>query len=224
MEQLEKKLGYTFKNKSLLQTALTHSSYSNERKEYTPFNERLEFLGDSVLGFVVAEYIFKHLKKLPEGELTRIRATLVCEKSLFDLAQSIELGKYLRLGHGEDLNGGRERPSILSDAFEAVIAAIYLDGGMDPAADFILKVMGGVINDREYKPFVDYKTRLQEIVQNNPGDELRYELVGEKGPDHAKIFTVAVVLNNNVFSTADGKSKKQAEQNAAKAALELMGE
>lgn len=224
MEQLEKKLGYTFKNKSLLQTALTHSSYANERKEYTPFNERLEFLGDSVLGFVVAEYIFKHLKKLPEGELTRIRATLVCEKSLFDLAQSIELGKYLRLGHGEDLNGGRERPSILSDAFEAVIAAIYLDGGMDSAADFILKVMGGVINDREYKPFVDYKTRLQEIVQNNPGDELRYELVGEKGPDHAKVFTVAVVLNNNVFSTADGKSKKQAEQNAAKAALELMGE
>jgi len=224
MQELEKKLGYTFKNKELLLTALTHSSYANERKEPTRFNERLEFLGDSVLGFVVAEYIFKHLKKLPEGELTRIRATLVCEKSLFDLANSIQLGKYLRLGKGEDLNGGRQRPSVVSDAFEAVIAAIYLDGGMNAAADFILKVMGGVINDREYKPFVDYKTRLQEIVQNNPGDELKYVLTGESGPDHAKVFTISVVLNNNIFSTADGKSKKQAEQNAAKAALELMGE
>lgn len=224
MKQLEQRLGYTFKDENLLLTALTHSSYANEKKDGTQFNERLEFLGDSVLSIVVSDYIFKHLKSLPEGELTRIRATLVCEKSLCDLAKSIELGKFLRLGRGEDINGGRKRPSILADAFEAVIAAIYLDGGIEAAADFILSVMGGVINDRQYQPFVDYKTRLQEIVQNNPGDELRYVLAGESGPDHAKVFTVQVLLNNNVFSTADGKSKKQAEQNAAQKALELMGQ
>lgn len=223
MQQLEKILGHTFQDKNLLITALTHSSYANEKKDGTQFNERLEFLGDSVLSIVVSDYIFKHLKNLPEGELTRVRSTLVCEKALCDLANSIGLGKFLRLGRGEDLHGGRGRPSILADAFEAVIAAIYLDGGIKPAANFVLSVMGGVINDREYQPFVDYKTRLQEIVQNNPGDELKYVLAAQSGPDHAKVFTVQVLLNGNVFSTAEGRSKKQAEQNAAQKALELMG-
>ncbi|MBC3515326.1 ribonuclease III [Neobittarella massiliensis] len=223
MESLEKSLHYSFKDRDLLHTALTHSSFANERGGKVPYNERLEFLGDAVLSIVVSDYIFKNLQDLPEGELTRIRATLVCEKSLCDLARAIHLGNFLYLGRGEDLSGGRDRPSILADAFEAVIAAIYLDGGMEAASAFILRNMGSLINNRQYKPFVDYKTQLQEIVQQNPEEQLQYVLAGEEGPDHAKVFTVQVHLNSNVFSTATGRSKKVAEQNAAKEALRLMG-
>ncbi len=224
MEKLERTLHYSFLDKRLIETALTHSSFANERGPGVQYNERLEFLGDAVLSIVVSDYIFKNLTDMPEGELTRVRATLVCEKSLCDLARAIHLGDYLRLGRGEDLSGGRDRPSILADAFEAVIAAIYLDGGMEAASAFILRNMSSLLSNRTYTPFVDYKTRLQEIVQQNPEDQLEYHLAGEEGPDHAKIFTVQVILDNNVFSTGRGRSKKAAEQDAAKEALRLMGE
>ena len=224
MDKLERTLHYSFQDKRLIETALTHSSYANERGPGTLYNERLEFLGDAVLSIVVSDYIFKNLTDMPEGELTRVRATLVCEKSLCDLARAIHLGSYLRLGRGEDLSGGRDRPSILADAFEAVIAAIYLDGGMEAASAFILRNMSSLLSNRTYTPFVDYKTRLQEIVQQNPEDQLEYRLAGEEGPDHAKVFTVQVILDNNVFSTGQGRSKKAAEQAAAKEALRLMGE
>ena len=224
MEKLERTLHYSFLDKQLIETALTHSSFANERGPGVQYNERLEFLGDAVLSIVVSDYIFKNLTDMPEGELTRVRATLVCEKSLCDLARAIHLGDYLRLGRGEDLSGGRDRPSILADAFEAVIAAIFLDGGMEAASAFILRNMSSLLSNRTYTPFVDYKTRLQEIVQQNPEDQLEYRLSGEEGPDHAKIFTVQVILDNNVFSTGRGRSKKAAEQDAAKEALRLMGE
>ena len=224
MEKLERTLHYSFLDKQLIETALTHSSFANERGPGVQYNERLEFLGDAVLSIVVSDYIFKNLTDMPEGELTRVRATLVCEKSLCDLARAIHLGDYLRLGRGEDLSGGRDRPSILADAFEAVIAAIYLDGGMEAASAFILRNMSSLLSNRTYTPFVDYKTRLQESVQQNPEDQLEYRLAGEEGPDHAKIFTVQVILDNNVFSTGRGRSKKAAEQDAAKEALRLMGE
>ena len=222
LERLQQDLKHHFKDIRLLKTALTHSSYANEKKDNTAYNERLEFLGDSVLGVVVSDYIFNNLKHLPEGELTRIRAALVCEKSCCDLAKSIHLGDYLYLGRGEDMHGGRERVSIRADAFEAVIAAIYLDGGMEAASNFILSVMGNVINDRAYQPFTDYKSRLQEVVQQNKNDKLTYKLIKESGPDHAKVFEVEVLIDDQVVATASGTSKKNAEQNAAKAALEQL--
>lgn len=221
MEQLQNNLGYHFKNPALLARALTHSSYANERHVDTGDNERLEFLGDSVLGFVTAEYLFANHRDFPEGELTKLRAYAVCEKSLFSYAEEIGLGNYLKLGKGEERTGGRTRPSVLSDAFEAVIAAIYLDGGMDEAKKFVLRF---VVPYVEAKPtFKDYKTMLQEVVQKNQGETLEYVLVSETGPDHDKCFTVEVHLNSNVIGRGVGGSKKKAEQNAAKEALELMG-
>ena len=221
MEQLQNNLGYHFKNPALLARALTHSSYANERHVDTGDNERLEFLGDSVLGFITAEYLFAHPRDFPEGELTKLRAYAVCEKSLFSYAEEIGLGNYLKLGKGEERTGGRTRPSVLSDAFEAVIAAIYLDGGMDEAKKFVLRF---VVPYVEAKPtFKDYKTMLQEVVQKNQGETLEYVLVSETGPDHDKCFTVEVHLNSNVIGRGVGGSKKKAEQNAAKEALELMG-
>lgn len=221
MEQLQNNLGYRFKNPALLSRALTHSSYANERHVDTGDNERLEFLGDSVLGFITAEYLFANHRDFPEGELTKLRAYAVCEKSLFAYAEEIGLGNYLKLGKGEERTGGRERPSVLSDAFEAVIAAIYLDGGMDEAKKFVLRF---VVPYVEAKPtFKDYKTMLQEVVQKNQGETLEYVLVSETGPDHDKCFTVEVHLNSNVLGRGIGGSKKKAEQNAAKEALELMG-
>lgn len=221
MEQLQNNLGYQFKNPALLSRALTHSSYANERHVDTGDNERLEFLGDSVLGFITAEYLFANHRDFPEGELTKLRAYAVCEKSLFSYAEEIELGNYLKLGKGEERTGGRTRPSVLSDAFEAVIAAIYLDGGMDEAKKFVLRF---VVPYVEAKPtFKDYKTMLQEVVQKNQGETLEYVLVSETGPDHDKCFTVEVHLNSNVIGRGVGGSKKKAEQNAAKEALELMG-
>ncbi len=221
-EEFEKVIGYTFKNEKLLTEALSHSSYINENRKRGHCNERLEFLGDSVLSIVVSTYLFDYYKHLPEGELTKIRASLVCEKALFGFAKQIRLGEFILLGKGEERTGGRERPSIVSDAFEAVIAAVYLDGGMEAASKYIL---GFIPKDLgESKPaFSDYKTVLQEIIQQNPEERVEYVLEGEDGPDHDKKFIVAVCLNSNVIGRGTGKSKKSAEQAAAKEALELMG-
>lgn len=221
MKELQEKLGYTFKNEALLERALTHSSYANEHHLTTGDNERLEFLGDSVLGFITAEHLFKNHRHSQEGDLTRLRAYAVCEKSLFAYAKELGLGEKLRLGKGEEHTGGRERPSVLSDAFEAVIAAIYLDSGMEAAQKFVLRFVAPYV---EQEPsFRDYKTMLQEVVQKNQGERLDYVLTAESGPDHDKHFCVEVHLNSNVIGTGTGRSKKQAEQQAAKAALELMG-
>ncbi|MCM1363498.1 MAG: ribonuclease III [Faecalibacterium sp.] len=219
-EEFEKIIGYTFKNKSLLETAFTHSSYANEKQLGRDCNERLEFLGDSVLGVVSADY-FYHLSHLPEGEMTKRRAACVCEKSLYGFAKEIDLGKYILLGKGEEHTGGRNRPSILADAFEAVIAAIYLDGGLEKAREFILKFIKKAATNQP--SFNDYKTALQEIIQKNPDEHLTYVLVGESGPDHNKRFEFEVRLNSNVIGSGIGISKKSAEQAAAQKALELMG-
>lgn len=221
---LEEKLGYKFKNIKFLETGVTHSSFSNETKEHVPYNERQEFLGDAVLSIIVSDYIFENYTKLPEGELTKLRASLVCEKSLCGFSNELELGSFLRLGHGEELMGGRERPSILADAFEAVLAAVYLDGGIEPATEVVLRFVKKALEHVENAPFKDYKTLLQEIIQKNPEERLTYVLVGESGPDHDKRFEVDVMLNSNVIGHGIGKSKKAAEQHAAKEALELMGQ
>ncbi len=220
-KELQKRLNYTFKNEELLKRALSHSSYVNENHTVGESNERLEFLGDSVLGLITAENFYTNYKKLPEGELTKLRAATVCEKSLAGFAKELQLGKYLLLGRGEVLTGGRERPSIQADAFEAVIAAIYLDGGMDEARKFVLKYIEEAI--KQHQSFRDYKTMLQEVVQRNPGELVEYVLTGETGPDHDKRFEVEVHLNSNVIGRGIGKSKKRAEQEAAREALELMG-
>lgn len=224
MVELEKKIGYNFKNKELLREAVTHSSYANEHKsQHIKYNERLEFLGDAVLSIVVSDYIFKNCPELPEGELTKLRASLVCEKSLFEFAKKLDLGSYLLLSRGEKNNGGAQRPSILSDAFEALIAAIYIDGGIEPASIHILNFIIPAIKNSKKKKVKDYKTTLQEIVQKNPGERLEYVLIGESGPDHNKHFVVEVHLNSNVIGKGGGRSKKEAEQQAAREALELMG-
>lgn len=214
---LETIIGYKFKNPRLLETALTHTSYANESRAPVQHNERLEFLGDSVLSVVVADYLF-HQSGRPEGELTRMRASLVSEDALFQFAQEIQLGEYLRLGHGEDLGGGRSRPSVVSDAFEAVIAALYLDGGMEAARNFILPF----ITEGKHAE-ADYKTRLQEIVQQNPEEKLSYVVEQESGPDHDKHFVVAVRFNSDKVARGEGRSKKVAEQHAAREALKLLG-
>ncbi len=223
MEVLQKKLGYKFNNIKLLENALCHSSYANEVRGGYTSNERLEFLGDSVLSVIVADYLFGNFKSIPEGELTKLRASLVCEKSLCTFSRQIELGKSLKLGRGEDNNGGRERDSILADAFEAVLAAIYLDGGMEVAREFVLRFVKEELNHKDDEVFKDYKTALQEIIQRNPEESVSYILKSESGPDHDKVFEVEVHLNSNVIGKGMGKSKKQAEQMAAKQALELMG-
>lgn len=223
MNELQSKIGYTFKNIGYLNTALTHSSYANEVKNGTKCNERLEFLGDAVLSIVVSDYIFLNCPNLPEGDLTKLRASLVCEKSLCGFSKSLEVGKYLLLSRGEQHSGGRNRASILADAFEAIIAAIYLDGGMEEARKFILKFVVPEIKNPKPKSFKDYKTDLQEIIQQNPEEVLEYVLVGESGPDHNKHFVVEAHLNSNVIGKGGGKSKKEAEQQAARQALELMG-
>lgn len=218
---LEERIGYKFKDISLLENAMTHSSYANEKHNSRECNERLEFLGDSVLGVITAEYFYHNLNHLPEGEMTKKRAACACEKSLFSFAKEIDLGEYLLLGKGEERTGGRKRASVLADAFEALIAAIYLDGGLDEARRFVLDFVKKAA-DQQMK-FRDYKTELQEIIQKNPLEHLSYVLVGESGPDHDKRFEVEVNLNSNVVGYGVGRSKKLAEQQAAKQALELMG-
>ena len=218
MEKLEEKLGYTFQNRALLENALTHSSYANESKHTGAQSKaRLEFLGDSVLGMVTADYLYRVHPDLPEGDLTRTRAALVCEGSLVEVAQQLELGTYLKLGKGEDAGGGRERPSIVADAVEAVLAAVYLDGGIGSAR----KIIQRFILDREEEKSGsrDYKTALQELVQRESGQVLAYRLVGSTGPDHAKRFQVEVELNGAPVGAGEGRSKKEAEQMAAKAAI-----
>ena len=219
MHTLETKLGYVFHRPELLENALYHSSYANEhRGAGISSNERLEFLGDAVLGFVTAEYLYTKHPDMPEGDLTRIRASLVSESALFQFAQEIDLGEYLRLGRGEERCGGRTRPSVVSDAFEAVIAALYLDGGMEVAKSFILPF----ITEGKHAE-ADYKTRLQEIVQQNPEEKLSYVVEQESGPDHDKHFVVAVRFNSDKVARGEGRSKKMAEQHAAREALKLLG-
>ena len=224
MDGLEQKLGYKFNNINLLKNALTHSSYANEVRNGFSSNERLEFLGDSVLSIVVSDYIYKHYPNMPEGELTKLRASLVCEKSLCAFSRELELGSYLMLGKGEDKGGGRERDSILADAFEAVLAAIYLDGGMEPARRHVMNFVLRELKHTDDEVFKDYKTALQEIIQRNPEESVTYILIDESGPAHDKSFTVEVRLNSNVIGKGTGKNKKRAEQMAAKEALMLMGE
>jgi ribonuclease-3 len=223
VERLQECIGYYFGDERLLENALTHSSFAHERKQPQRCNERLEFLGDSVLSIVVADYLYHHYPELPEGELTRIRAASVCEKALYGFAKSINLGDSLLLSRGEQNTGGRNRPSILADAFEALIAAIYLDGGMEPAKAFILKYVVPTLDNHRKAAFKDYKTLLQEVIQQNPEDRLTYLLVEESGPDHDKVFKYEVHINSNPVGTGTGRSKKEAEQAAAKEALRLMG-
>ena len=219
ISKFEETINYTFENKSYILEALTHSSYSNENKNYK-FNERLEFLGDSVLSIIVSDYLFKTEKELPEGELTKLRANIVCEESLSEVASQINLGNFLLLGKGEEATGGRERISILADALEAVIAAVYLDGGIKEARDFIFKYMQEIIeNSIKGKIFRDYKTYLQEVLQSKGEHNIWYKLIDEKGPDHNKRFVMEVGINDTVLGVGEGKSKKDAEQVAAKAAL-----
>lgn len=222
LHQLEEKLDYHFHDPALLRGALYHSSYANEHRNLgIRSNERLEFLGDAVLGFVSAEFLYGKHPDLPEGELTRIRAALVCEESLYEVAKTLHLGEWLMLGRGEESGGGRQRPSILADAVEAVLAAVYLDGGIDKARALIHRIL----LNKEQEEVVesrrrDCKTELQELVQRKPNQVLHYELVSESGPDHAKEFAVAVSLNGQVVGLGSGHSKKEAEQSAARAALE----
>ena len=226
MQELEKKLNYTFRDPALLEEALSHSSYANEhRAAHLRSNERLEFLGDSVLGFVTAEFLFLQHPDLPEGGLTRIRAALVCEQSLYEVAQKLDLGSYLKLGRGEESGGGRARTSILADATEAVFAAVYLDGGVSAASALIHRCLleaerEEVVEERRR----DYKTALQELVQRQADQVLAYRMVGEEGPDHAKTFMAEVLLNGERLGTGSGHSKKEAEQAAAKSALDVLGE
>ena len=222
MQELEQKLNYAFHNSALLREAMSHSSYANEhRATHLNSNERLEFLGDSVLGFVTAEFLFRQHPDLPEGDLTRIRAALVCEQSLYEVARKLDLGRYLKLGRGEEAGGGRQRISILADATEAVFAAVYLDGGIEAAAALIHRLLldaerEEVVEERRR----DYKTALQELVQRHADQVLTYRMVGEAGPDHDKTFAAEVLLNGEAIGSGSGHSKKEAEQAAAKAALE----
>ncbi len=220
--ELQKKINYEFKDEKLLNEALTHSSYSNEYKQAkNKNNERLEFLGDSVLGLIISSNLFTMKKELPEGELTKIRAAIVCERSLKEVAKSIQLGEFLLLGKGEDSTGGRKRDSILADATEALIAAIYLDGGFRKASDFVLTHMKDIISQAvQGKIMRDYKTQLQEIIQRDCKETISYKLIDEFGPDHDKTFKMNVFLGEKLIGKGVGKSKKEAEQEAAKNAME----
>ena len=224
MKTIEEMIKYDFNDKSILKNALSHSSYANESKRKIANNERLEFLGDSILSICVSDYIFSNFTDLPEGDLSRIRAAVVCEKSLFNMANRLNIGEHIYLGKGEIATGGRNRPSILADCVEALIAGIYLDSNLENAKKFILDNLINDINLNKEQDISDYKTKLQEIVQQNPEEIVQYKIVSEEGPDHDKIFTVEVNINSNSVATGKGKSKKIAEQMAAKKLLRLMGE
>ena len=227
-ELLQERIGYSFINPELLNEALTHSSYVNEHKgEELSCNERLEFLGDSVLSIVVSRYLFFEYSSRQEGDLTKIRAAVVCEKALAKYAKEISLGDFLLLGHGEDKNNGRARASITSDAFEALLGAMYIDTGYDAAriAEFLMPfVIKEIDYIRKGEAFTDYKTALQQIIQQASGERLVYTVVSEMGPDHDKIFTVEACLNSNVIGVGSGPSKRAAEQAAAREALKLFGQ
>ena len=226
-EQLQERIGYTFRNGKILTEALTHSSYANELRskgEVCPYNERCEFLGDSILQILSSEYLFFAFPDLPEGDLTRMRAAIVCEDALCEYARDIGLGDYLRFGRGEEMNGGRVRKSILADAFEALLAAMYLDAGnLGVISQFLLpylKTQTALLGGHSH----DYKTQLQQVIQQVHGEILEYVLIGESGPDHNKTFTMEARLNSNVIGKGTGRSKREAEQMAAKEALSLFGE
>ena len=222
IKDLETAIGYRFKNISLLQNALTHSSYANERwHDSLKSNERLEFLGDSILGMIVAEYLYKTFPDRPEGELTRMRADMVCEKTLAAAANRIGLGEHLLLGHGEERFGGRNRESILADAMESIIAACFLDGGIEAAMKIVQQFILVEVPVTKLHN-ADYKTALQELVQQKKNQVLTYALVGQSGPDHDKQFDVEVSLNGTVVGKGSGRSKKRAEQDAARAAIERL--
>ncbi len=222
-QTLESRIGYHFRDERLLETALTHSSYANERHAAGIVSyERLEFLGDSILGLTTAEFLYAHRPALPEGRMTRLRAELVCESSLHKTALSLGLGEFMRLGRGEELTGGRERASILADMVEAIIAAIYLDGGMDEAKSFIMTHVLSSAEIGEDHPSADYKTALQEYVQRRGEVRICYELIGESGPDHSKTFTFSVSVDGEAVGEGSGRTKKEAEQMAARRALEKL--
>lgn len=216
--ELQQKIGYQYHDQSLLKQAMTHTSFTNEQKINKLLSyERIEFLGDAVLEMISSDFFYFTYPDMPEGQLTKLRASSVCEQALAITARQLELGNYLLLGKGEEMTGGRDRDSIIADAVEAVIGSIYLDGGIEPAKEFILKY---VLNDLEKKQlFYDAKSILQEMVQTNKLGEIQYELIGEEGPDHDKIFKVQLLLNKKVVGYGEGRSKKLAEQQAAYMAL-----
>ena len=229
--ELEAKIGYTFKNREYLKTALTHSSYSNElklKKASVECNERLEFLGDSVLSITAAEYLFRTYAEYPEGELTRRRAVIVCRDALSSYAKTLSLGDYLYLGNGEEKNNARERKSLLENTFEALLGAIYLDSGIEGMkfiSELVVPFFKKELDAWEQGKIVkDYKSELQQIIQQSGVDTLAYVTVGESGPDHEKTFLVEARMNSNIIGRGKGSSKREAEQNAAKEALELFGE
>jgi ribonuclease-3 len=224
INQIETRLNYVFKDKNYLIRALTHSSYANEnKKDRMKNNERLEFLGDSVLGLVISEYLYNNHINLEEGQLTKIRAKIVCESSLGEASRALNIGEYMYFGRGEELTGGRERTSILSDAFEAIIAAMYLDGGIDVVRKFVLNHMKEIVeNATQGRLFTDYKTQLQEEIQVKKGNRIRYEIFKEEGPDHSKLFFTHVKLNDDIIGVGSGRSKKESEQEAAKEGLKRL--
>ncbi|MFA6696929.1 MAG: ribonuclease III [Clostridiales bacterium] len=223
--ELSKVLAYDFKDKDLIKTAITHTSFANEARGRVDHNERLEFLGDSVLSLSVSEFIYKTYPKLPEGSMTKLRAGVVSEFTLAKIAKSMGLGKYLRLGKGEQINGGRHRDSILADAFEAIIAAIYLDGGLEPAKEFVIRQLADSIKSLSKSDGSwDSKTLLQELLQVSNKADIRYEIIAEDGPDHNKSFTAQISNNGKIIGTGQGKSKKEAEQMAAYNALKKINE
>lgn len=222
INRLEAAIGYSFRNIGLLHNALAHSSYANERwHDSLKSNERLEFLGDSILGMLVAEYLYRNFPDRPEGELTRMRADMVCERALARVAVGLNLGEHMLLGKGEEQGGGRTRESILADAVESVIAACFLDGGMAAAKNFVERFILVNVPVRQLKN-ADYKTTLQELIQQKKDNTLSYRLAGESGPDHDKQFVVELAINGKVVSTGVGTSKKRAEQDAARQALEVL--
>ena len=223
LEEFEKIIGYSFNNKSLLINALTHSSYVNENRSETTVpsdNERLEFFGDAIIEFYISEYLFTQYKDIPEGDLTKLRASLVCEQSLARCSENLQLGSFLFMGKGESQSGGRERPSIISDAFEALTAAIYLDSGAGSVKKFLDEHLLKVLENKNL--FFDAKTRLQEMVQKHPESELKYEVISESGPSHNKVFETAVYLNEKEIGRGSGHSKKAAQQAAAEHAISFM--
>lgn len=225
MQKLEERIGYRFHDRELLVTALTHSSFANERHGDCQSYERLEFLGDSILGYVTAEFLYRHEPRLPEGRMTRLRAELVCEQSLHQTALRLDLGGYMRLGRGEEHTGGRQRPSILADMVESVIAALYLDsGGLEEPRRFIMaQILQGVEIGETHRS-ADYKTELQELVQRRADQHIAYELIGESGPDHNKLFSFRVTINGECAGEGSGRTKKEAEQMAACKALRKLKE
>jgi ribonuclease-3 len=227
ISQLEETINYTFKDKNLIKTALVHSSYSNENKykdKTISDNERLEFLGDSVLSIITSEYLYSLNSAFSEGDLTKTRAAVVCENSLYNFASEFSLGDYIYLGRGEVLTHGRDRKSIIADAFEALLVALYLDSGMETAKTFLLPFIKNAVELTMKTGNGDYKSSLQKIVQQTPEEILEYRLVSEEGPPHNRWFTFRVYLNSNLLGEGSGRSKRDAEQKAAKEALKLLGE